>query len=525
MALRADGAAIVPAKTAAGGSTARAMTRAWKCSRSLCGNRGCAASFAELWRGEPFTRKLLLGWESDPYWVDGGGATQFQVDLQKPAIAVAGEPHLQLAKQWQVVQGHARNSISTAVYTWWNFAALSILFQFKKAANVWFAVHVSLMMFGQYDEIYLGVNFFDTSMSPFSTGSLLLMMLLIVSVVDLFGELTRRAADLKVNTTKAQVVAVAADGTAAVEVRPWSAVRVGDLVKLESADSAFKMLPADIALLASSKVGGVVNVETSGIDGETSLKTMRPNGDEGLALCRELQGVKQGAPASAIKWTATLANVTQKFRACIEYEVPDKSVETFNGSLTYSIEARTAGGGRGAGDTGPRGQTKHEVNLRGGKGGQLLLRGSSLMQTQWALGVVIYTGNDTKLRMNSRPPAAKYSAVNRVIDQTLIIVALAEICIVLVSVAAMVVWNAYEVDPDPSVWWYLDLEVDSMVFPSWLASLFTFQILYNYMIPISMYAMIEIVNSGQALMIAHDVEMQSWVSLFYLPLHFMRESC
>ena len=147
------------------------------------------------------------------------------------------------------------------------------------------------------------------------------------------------------------------------------------------------------------------------------------------------------------------------------------------------------------------------------------------MQTQWALGVVIYTGNDTKLRMNSRPPAAKYSAVNRVIDQTLIIVALAEICIVLVSVAAMVVWNAYEVDPDPSVWWYLDLEVDSMVFPSWLASLFTFQILYNYMIPISMYAMIEIVNSGQALMIAHDVEMQSWVSLFYLPLHFMRESC
>lgn len=61
------------------------------------------------------------------------------------------------------------------------------------------------------------------------------------------------------------------------------------------------------------------------------------------------------------------------------------------------------------------------------------------------------------------------------------------------------------------MWWYLDLTKESStVLPSWLASLFTFQILYNYMIPISMYAMIEIVNSGQALMIAHDVEMQSW---------------
>ena len=419
-----------------------ALSRACACSRSLCGNRGCAASFAELWRAEPYTRKLLLRWDSDPYWVEGGGATQFQVDLQKPALAVVGEPQLQLSKQWRVVKGHASNSISTAVYTWWNFAALSILFQFKKAANVWFGAHVSLMMIGQFDESVLALNLFDTSMSPFSPGSPLLMMLVIVSIVDLFGELTRRAADLKVNTTKAQVVVVAADGTASVEARPWAAVKVGDLIKLESADRAFKMLPADVALLASSKVGGVVNVETSGIDGETSLKTMRPNGDEGLALCRELQGVVQGAPASAIAWATTLANVTQKFRACVEYEVPDKSVETFNGALTYSLDAGP--GGAGPGGAGPGARAKREVNLRGGKGGQLLLRGSSLMQTQWALGIVIYTGDDTKLRMNSRPPAAKYSAVNRVIDQTLIIVALAEICIVLVSVTAMVLWNAYE---------------------------------------------------------------------------------
>jgi magnesium-transporting ATPase (P-type) len=402
---------------------------------------------------------------------------------------------------WRAVKGYARNSITTAVYTWWNFVPLSILFQFKKAANVWFAVHVSLMLLGQYTDL------FDTSMSPFSTGSLLLAMLIIVSVVELVGECARRTTDLQVNQRKAQVLVIGNSGgsaaAASLAVKPWKSIKAGDLVKLDS--MKYNMLPADVVLLASSKVGGVVNVETSGIDGETSLKTMRPNGDDGQKLCRALQGIEQGATASAISWESTLANIDKKqFQACIEYEVPNKSVETFNGSMLYSMMEE----GEEAKENNRKHQ-QHEVTLRGGAGGQLLLRGSSLKQTQWALGVVVYCGDDTKLRMNSRVPLPKYSAVNRVIDQTLIIVAAAEVTVVICSVLGMVIWNALEVDPNPEVWWYLDIVDVTTIFPPWLASLFTFQILYNYMIPISMYAMIEIVNSGQALMIAWDAGMQS----------------
>ena len=465
------------------------LIRVRECCVSLCGNRGCVASFAELTREDIFARKVLLRWDTDAAWVAGGAATQYQVNLEEPSTQPVAA-----AARWKPVASHVTNSIFTAVYTWWNFAPLSIIFQFKKAANVWFLVHVLAMLVGQYTEL------FETSMSPFSTGSLLVIMLVIVSIVDLFGELARRAGDYKVNHSKAQVVVVDAAGAATVVVKPWRALRVGDLIKLESADRSFKMLPADIALLASSKVGGVVNVETSGIDGETSLKTMRPNGDEGLQLCRSLQGIARGAAASEITWEKTAKNATAELRACIDYEVPNKSVETFQGSLLYSLESEGAGAAR----------KQREVSLRGGKGGQLLLRGSSLMQTQWALGVVIFTGDDTKLRMNSRVPAAKYSAVNRVIDQTLIIVAMAEVAIVLASVIVMVIWNAYEVDPNPSVWWFLDISEQTTIFPTWLASLFTFQILYNYMIPISMYAMIEIVNSGQALMIGADKEMMTY---------------
>ena len=41
----------------------------------------------------------------------------------------------------------------------------------------------------------------------------------------------------------------------------------------------------------------------------------------------------------------------------------------------------------------------------------LLLRGSSLKNTRWALGVVVYTGKDTKVMMNS-PKAPFYLTLN-----------------------------------------------------------------------------------------------------------------
>jgi len=51
---------------------------------------------------------------------------------------------------------------------------------------------------------------------------------------------------------------------------------------------------------------------------------------------------------------------------------------------------------------------------------QILLRGSSLRNTDWIYGVVIYTGHDTKVMMNSSKSRAKFSKIELRINKYLL---------------------------------------------------------------------------------------------------------
>ena len=65
----------------------------------------------------------------------------------------------------------------------------------------------------------------------------------------------------------------------------------------------------------------------------------------------------------------------------MECELPNSRIHHFNGVLRHDLE-----GGR---------ETPVDVS-------NLLLRGSSVRNTKWILGLVVYTGRDTKLVQNSR---------------------------------------------------------------------------------------------------------------------------
>lgn len=41
----------------------------------------------------------------------------------------------------------------------------------------------------------------------------------------------------------------------------------------------------------------------------------------------------------------------------------------------------------------------------------LLLRGSKLKNTEWVVGIVVYTGNDTKIMKNAEPSKPKLSKI------------------------------------------------------------------------------------------------------------------
>ena len=51
-----------------------------------------------------------------------------------------------------------------------------------------------------------------------------------------------------------------------------------------------------------------------------------------------------------------------------------------------------------------------------------LLRGSTLRNTRWIVGVVVYSGNHTKLVMNSRAAPFKISSIERTMNNILLVV-------------------------------------------------------------------------------------------------------
>lgn len=70
----------------------------------------------------------------------------------------------------------------------------------------------------------------------------------------------------------------------------------------------------------------------------------------------------------------------------------------------------------------------------------LLLRGSVLKATEWCIGVVIYTGKDTKLSLNSKTPPSKLSSVDRVVNRTLLIAISVMVFVCLISMIFSIIW-------------------------------------------------------------------------------------
>ena len=162
----------------------------------------------------------------------------------------------------------------------------------------------------------------------------------------------------------------------------WREVRVGDIVRVEANQS----FPADLVCLKSSSSDGNCFVETVNLDGESNIKQ-----------CRALEETRHITPSDF-----------KQLRGRIECEQPNASIYTFAGNLVASKGFQVgSGGGEGSGDG------EIVTNLMPS---HLLLRGSRLRNTQFAYGIAIFTGPETKVMMNSLAPPSKRSSMERKLD-------------------------------------------------------------------------------------------------------------
>jgi phospholipid-translocating ATPase len=144
----------------------------------------------------------------------------------------------------------------------------------------------------------------------------------------------------------------------------WEDVRVGDFVKIRNNES----FPADIVICATSEDENVAYVETKNLDGETNLKSR--HAVDGLT---SLRTAKDCAGSVFV----------------IDAEKPTENMY----KLSAAVVAQDG---------------KYPVDLQ-----TVLLRGTVLRNTKWIIGVVMFTGTDTKLVMNSGGAPSKRSRVER----------------------------------------------------------------------------------------------------------------
>ncbi|XP_061482643.1 phospholipid-transporting ATPase IH isoform X3 [Rhineura floridana] len=137
----------------------------------------------------------------------------------------------------------------------------------------------------------------------------------------------------------------------------------------------------------------------------------------------------------------------------------------------------------------------------------VLLRGASLKNTEKIVGVAIYTGMETKMALNYQSKSQKRSAVEKSMNVFLIVYLCILISKSLINTALKYVWQSEQSHDQP---WYnqkTESERKRNVFITAFTDFLAFMVLFNYIIPVSMYVTVEMQKFLGSYFLTWDEEM------------------
>lgn len=156
----------------------------------------------------------------------------------------------------------------------------------------------------------------------------------------------------------------------------WKNVRVGDFVRIYNDEE----IPADIIILSTSDADGACYVETKNLDGETNLKVRH------ALYCG--RGVRHAKDCEAAVFT-------------INSEHPHANLYRYSGIVKWMQKDPKAPEKEGTPMEEPA-----SIN-------NLLLRGCTIRNTEWIIGIVAFTGDETKIMINAGITPSKRSRITR----------------------------------------------------------------------------------------------------------------
>lgn len=150
----------------------------------------------------------------------------------------------------------------------------------------------------------------------------------------------------------------------------WKKLEVGDIVLLRDNDQ----VPADIVVLSTSDSEGMCYLETKNLDGETNLK-----------------------PRKSVRATSNISSEDdiEKSSFYLDSEPPHQNLYQYHAILRYT-------------DPGNGEEKQEPVTIN-----ELLLRGCAVRNTAWIIGLVVFTGADTKIMLNGGDTPSKRSKIEK----------------------------------------------------------------------------------------------------------------
>lgn len=378
------------------------------------------------------------------------------------------------------------NEIRTSHYTPYNFVFKNLWQQFQRAANVYFLLIGCL----QLDVFFPGLSptHWSTTIGP------LFIVLSINAIKEIYDDYFRHRSDAVVNSSVVEVVAfqpstqlsendTCGSRGGGLPTTKWRDLSVGDIVRVKNNNE----FPADIVMISSSDPQGLCFVETANLDGESNLKVKSAT-DVGLPF---------GVPLASWQCDTEVQNLKAKLTGTkIECETPNNQLYKFEGKWV-GLKAPPASSHQSVG-------LDDDVGL---SVDNILLRGSTLRNTEWVIGVVVFTGADTKLMRNMIRAPHKVSQLERHMNLLVISIGIFQtFCCVLLA-ALQEKWFQSENTSSIKHWYLLptyewpDIEGG---FKAAMTQFIRFLILLQALIPISLYVTLELVKVIQCAWISFD---------------------
>ncbi|OMJ26498.1 Phospholipid-transporting ATPase DNF2 [Smittium culicis] len=240
----------------------------------------------------------------------------------------------------------------------------------------------------------------------------------------------------------------------------WKNVRVGDVLVLTSGD----FVPADLLILYSSNDEGLCFADSKDLDGETNLK-----------------------PRNSLAETSSISSPQDinSLKLSVDCSAPSENMFNFNCKVNIHK---------------PDGSIKESsATIR-----NTLLRGMVVRNTDVVIALVLYTGSQTKIVLNSGPPPFKRSRIEIMMNKMVI----ANFgFLFFLSVAICIAGTYYYSNYDQSRANLLFVDGSQSV-SAYAIQLFVYSlVMLQNIIPISLYISIEFVKVFHAFFILQDINM------------------